>query len=289
MREEFAENPTYFMNQEKRFDTQEELRSRTGPTSVNGQNPQNGNAANSNPDRDQDRDRNFADRDQDRDRSANGQNPNPDLRNWELARMDQFLDDHQQIDKELTAKPSLINDQKYLAQHKDLQLFLTNHPQVREEFTENPTYFMNRENRFDAREDFSDGPDQQEYKSRREIRTATETLRTAIRTATATRTGNPNPDLRNWELARMDQFLDDHQQIDKDLTAKPSLINDQKYLSQHKDLQLFLNNHPQVREEFAENPTYFMNRENRFDSREFAERTDVATGTTQGQTPMLRM
>src|SRR5690242_6471893 len=32
---------------------------------------------------------------------------------------------------------------------------------------------------------------------------------------------NTNPDLRNWELARMDQFLDDHQDINKDLTAKP--------------------------------------------------------------------
>ena len=250
VREEFAENPTFFMNRENRFDTQEALRSRTDQPN-----------GNTNPDRDQDRDRNFADRDQDRDRDANRQNPNPDLRNWELARMDQFLDDHQQIDKDLTTKPSLINDQKYLSQHRDLQMFLSNHPQVREEFAENPTFFMNRENRFDAQE---------------ALRSRTgQPNRNINPDRDQDRDQNPNPDLRNWELARMDQFLDDHQQIDKNLTAKPSLINDQKYLAQHKDLQMFLSNHPQVREEFAENPTYFMHRENRFDSREFAERADA--------------
>jgi hypothetical protein len=52
-------------------------------------------------------------------------------------------------------------------------------------------------------------------------------------------------------------------------------VNDQKYLAQHQDLRLFLNEHPQVREEFAENPTYFMHREDRFDSREFTGRTDA--------------
>ena len=216
---------------------------------ANGQNQQNGYAANNNPDRDQDRDRNFTDRDQDR---ANGQNPNPDLRNWELARMDQFLDDHQAIDKELTANPSLINDQKYLAQHKDLQLFLSNHPQVREEFTENPSYFMHRENRFDAREDF---------RSRNNTNTTQNAGNAGATNANSDRdryAANNNPD-RDEDRARMDQFLDDHNDVNKDLRAKPSLVNDQKYVSHHKDLQLFLNNHPQVREEFAQNPSYFMN------------------------------
>ncbi len=102
--------------------------------------------------------------------------------------MDQFLDDHQQIDKELTAKPSLINDQKYLAQHQDLKLFLSQHPQVREEFTENPTNFMQRERRFDAREDFRSAR-LTGTRIPTEIRTAIETLQAAIRIATATRTG----------------------------------------------------------------------------------------------------
>lgn len=283
LREQFAKNPNFFMQRENQFDAREATRNQDQDRDrnftdrdqdrdrdANRQNAQNGTTANSNQDRDQDRDRNFAGRDQDRD-----QNPNPDLRNWELARMDQFLDDRQQIDKELTAKPSLINDQKYLAQHQDLRLFLNDHPQVREEFTENPTYFMNKERRFDAREDFRTGqPNRNANTDRDQDRDRNFADRDQDRDRDANRQ-NPNPDLRNWELARMDQFLDDHQQIDKTLTAKPSLINDQKYLAQHRELQLFLNDHPQVREEFAENPSYFMNRENRFDSREFAGRTDV--------------
>jgi hypothetical protein len=356
LQQQFAKNPTFFMQRENQFDAREDARSRTnqnagqpnrntnpnanqnaGVTSsqngsatnsnpdrdqdrnrnftdrdqdrdrfANGQNPQNGANTNSNPDRDQDRNGNFSDRDQDRDRFANGQNPNPDLRNREVARMDQFLDDHQQIDKDLTAKPTLINDQKYLSQHKDLQLFLNNHPQVREEFAENPTYFMHREQRFDAREDARSRTNPNANQNAGQPNRNANADRDRNAGVTNSQNGNmtngnpdrdqdrdrnftdrdqdrdrfangqnPNPDLRNGEVARMDQFLDDHQQIDKDLTAKPSLINDQKYLGQHKDLQLFLNNHPQVHEEFAENPAYFMHREDRFDARESAGRVDA--------------
>ena len=241
IRDQFTENPSFFMNRENQLEgTNRDVDRRDRDRNVT--------------DRDRDRDRNFTDRDQDRDRDANQQNPNPDLRNWELARMDQFLDDHQPIEKDLTANPSLINDQKYLAHHKDLQLFLNDHPQVREEFAENPTFFMNRKNRFET-----SARDRDQDRDR----TFTDRDRDRDRDANGK---NPNPDLKNGELARMDQFLDDHHQIDKQLTAKPSLINDQKYLAQHQDLKLFLNDHPQVREEFAENPTHFMHRENRWDS-----------------------
>ena len=44
----------------------------------------------------------------------------------------------------------------------------------------------------------------------------------------------------------MDQFLNDHKDIDKDLRSKPSLITDQKYLDHHKDLRSFLNDHPEM-------------------------------------------
>ena len=56
----------------------------------------------------------------------------------------------------------------------------------------------------------------------------------------------------------MDQFLDGHQQIDKDLTANPSLATNNTYLDQHQDLRTFLNDHPDLREQFAENPTNLM-------------------------------
>ena len=218
--------------------------------------------------------------DRDRDRYGNGQNPG--MRTGEVAKLDQFLDDHQQIDRDLTANPSLANNNTYLDQHQDLRTFLNDHPDLRNQFAKNPAFFMQRENQFDAREarptqnqdrdrDARVANPQNGYAAnsnpdRDQDRDRNSADRDQDRDRYANNGQKPNPDLRNWELARMDQFLDDHQPIEKDLTANPSLINDQKYLAQHRDLQLFLNEHPQVREEFAENPTYFMNQQNRFES-----------------------
>ncbi|MGH9493363.1 MAG: hypothetical protein ACRD3B_00095, partial [Candidatus Sulfotelmatobacter sp.] len=180
--------------------------------------------------------------DQDRDRYANGQNPNPDLRNWEVARMDQFLDDHQQIDKELTAKPSRINDQNYLAHHKDLQSFLSGHPQVREEFAENPTYFMRREDRFDSRE-------------------SAERVETNRRPSNAA----PNVNLTDKQAAQMDRFLDKHKDVDRDLSVNPSLCKNDKYLHHHKELRAFLDKNPEVRTQLAGNSSYFAQRHERME------------------------
>src|SRR5580693_131720 len=131
-------------------------------------------------------------------------------------------------------KPDLILNQTYLSQHRDLEAFINEHPQLKEEFRENPNYFMNRENRYDA--------------------------------ATSGRSTFSNPDLRRQQLAQMDQFLDKHPDVDAQLRKQPDLILNQTYLSQHPDLQAFINEHPQVKEEFRENPNYFMNRENRYDA-----------------------
>lgn len=168
------------------------------------------------------------------------QNPNPDLTNEEVGRMDQFLDDHKNIEKDLNSNPSLMNDTKYLDHHKDLRSFLDSNPRLREEAQENPRYFMDREARFDARGDAQ-----------------------ADRLAR-----NPNPDLTRGELQNFDGFLDSHPDISKQLDANPSLINDSGYLKANPDLQTYLTQHPQVREEITETPNYFMNRENRLDARQ---------------------
>src|SRR5260370_24007903 len=124
--------------------------------------------------------------------------PNPDVTKGEIASFDQFLDRNQDIDRQLTANPSLINNAQYLQQHPALQAYLNDHPNVTEEIKENPNYFMKRESSFDARE--------------------------------ARRRGNPNPDLTKGEIASFDQFLDRNQDIDRQLTANPSLINNAQYL-----------------------------------------------------------
>ena len=170
--------------------------------------------------------------DQQRDRD----NPNPDLRKQQLAEMDRYLDSHPDVDAQLRKKPDLILNQTYLSQHRDLEAFMNEHPQLKEEFRENPNYFMYRENRYDA--------------------------------ATSGRSTFSNPDLRRQQLAEMDHFLDNHPDIDAQLKKQPDLILNQTYLNQHQDLQAFVNDHPQLKEEFRENPNYFMYRENRYDARE---------------------
>ena len=61
----------------------------------------------------------------------------------------------------------------------------------------------------------------------------------------------------------MDQFLDKHKDIDRDLGKNPSLCNDDKYLKHHKDLRAFLDKNPEVRTQVASNSAYFTQRHER--------------------------
>jgi len=170
-------------------------------------------------------------------------NPNPDLTRGEVASMDQFLDQHPEITKKLEADPSLINNQQFLSNAPELQAFFKTHPRIQEEFAETPKFFENELSRFESSE--ADRPGEG-----------------------GNRGVNPNPDLTRGEVASMDQFLDQHPEIEKQLEANPSLINNSKYLNDHSQLRAFLSDHPEVREEFTENPSFFMQRENRFENTE---------------------
>jgi len=222
VKEEIAENPRYFMNQEKGFDKQERSR---------------------------------------------GQNPNPDLTRQQVATMDQLLDKNPAIDQDLRRNPSLVNNEEYVEAHPQLQAFLNQHPNVKEEIAENPRYFMQRENRFDAQEpsrrDLDRDFDRDANNARRD--------RDFDRDPDANRSRDfdrrSNPDVTKQEVSSFDEFLDRHQDVAKSLEKKPGLINDRGYLKRHKDLDEFLSEHPAVREEVRENPSSFMRRENQFEAR----------------------
>src|SRR5690348_2922398 len=119
-------------------------------------------------------------------------------------------------------------------------MFLNDHPQLREEFAENPTYFMNRENRFDSRE-FGERTDVDRNYSR------------------------SNSKVSDKQAKQMDQFLDKHKDIDRDLAKNPSLCNDDKYLKHHKDLRAFLDKNPEVRTQVSSNTAYFTRRHERME------------------------
>lgn len=218
VRGEILENPSYFIHREDRYEARERERGR-------------------NEDRDTDR----------------GQNGNPDVTRGEVASFDQFLDRHPEIDRQLSANPSLANDAQYLQQHPELQAYLRDHQNVRAELSENPNGFMNRERHYDAREAQRQGQSTQNPNPD---------------TDRDNRTGTQNPDVTRGQVASFDQFLDRHPEIDQQLTANPSLINSPQYLQQHPELQTWLNDHQNVKAELTENPNNFMNRERRYDTRE---------------------
>jgi|HubBroStandDraft_2_1064218.scaffolds.fasta_scaffold24226_4 phage-related protein len=156
-----------------------------------------------------------------------------DVTRGELANMDRFMDSHPEISEQLRKDPSLVNNKEFVENHPALQQFLAQHPGVREEYKENPNAFMNREERFDRRED---------------------------------RTGDR--DVTRGELANMDRFMDGHPEISEQLRKDPSLVNNKEFVENHPALQQFLAQHPGVREEYKENPNAFIAQEQRYDRRE---------------------
>src|SRR6202041_918529 len=163
-----------------------------------------------------------------------------DITRQELARFDQFLDDHREIAEQLRKDPSLVDNPEYERSHPELQSYLENHPNIREEIKENPNAFMRKEDRYDRHEGDRDR----------------------------------DHDTTRGELARFDQFLDGHPEVARDLRKDPSLVNDAQYAKNHPALQAYLTDHPQIREEIKENPDAFMRLESRYDRREDARDGD---------------
>lgn len=217
--------------------------------------------------------------------------PNPDLTRGQVASMDQFLDANPTIAQQLETNPSLINNSKYLNAHPALRDFLNDHPQVREEFTENPSYFMQRENRYEQTENgqsnmatmdayldkhHDEARDLNAYPARindSDYLAHHKDLADFLRKHPAVReefTHNPSAFMHQESsfdaCAQMDDFLDHHRNIAKDLDDSPANAKDGDYLNHHKDLKAFLSKNPGVSDQFQNNPGDFMNRERRFEA-----------------------
>jgi hypothetical protein len=72
------------------------------------------------------------------------------------------------------------------------------------------------------------------------------------------------------DVKEFDSFLDSNPKIARDLKEDPSKVNDQAWVSQHPELDNWLKEHKNVREEIKENPSAFMNREKAYDKNESA-------------------
>src|SRR6266852_762126 len=161
------------------------------------------------------------------------------VRRQELARFDQFLDNHREVSEQLRRDPSLVKNQQFVQSHPALQSYLQDHPAIREDLTRNPDAFMRQEGRYDRREDARDDNN------------------------------------RRQELARFDQFLDNHREVSEQLRRDPSLVKNQQFVQSHPALQSYLQDHPAIREDLTRNPDAFMRQEGRYDRREDANRDDA--------------
>jgi small nuclear ribonucleoprotein (snRNP)-like protein len=172
----------------------------------------------------------------------NGDRRDDDATRGELASFDRFMDSHREIAEQLRKDPSLVKNEDFVRNHRDLQEYLQQHPGVREEISENPDRFMRQEQRFDRAEDQRNG-DRRDNDRR-------------------------DNDTTRGELASFDQFMDGHREIAEQLRKDPSLVKNEDFVRNHRDLQEYLQQHPGVREEISENPDRFMHQEQRFDRAE---------------------
>jgi hypothetical protein len=75
-------------------------------------------------------------------------------------------------------------------------------------------------------------------------------------------------DANREELANFDRFLDSHREIAGQLRKDPSLVDNREFVTNHPELQTYLQDHPAVREAIRQNPDAFMRAEDRLDRRD---------------------
>ena len=159
---------------------------------------------------------------------------NPAVNPEDVARMNQFLEDHRDIAKQLEKDPLLVTDHKYLDKHKDLRRFFNENVRLREVFADNPQYFTARNSHLRSAGSFE---------------------------------GAPGAELTDRDLAEMEKFLQKHKDIAKQLRTNSWMGKEPQYLQHHKDLRRFFDEHPHVQEEFDENPGAFMRQQAEFERR----------------------
>jgi hypothetical protein len=145
----------------------------------------------------------------------------------QLDNLDDFYDAHPELAKQIYADPSLVRNNKFLAQHQNFAAFLSQHPGIDADLEKHPEWTMWREHQFEHAENGY----------------------------------NPANRPTNPQVANFDDFLDNHRGIDQQLTHDPRLIDNPDYMEHHPELRDYLSRHPEVRAEIKSHPNWFMHRE----------------------------
>jgi hypothetical protein len=206
---------------------------------------------------DRDRDRNG---DRDRDRSGDRR---------DVASFNRFLDSHRETAQQLRKQPDLVLNDTFLKSHPALQEYLQQHPAVSEQIRQNPNAFMAQESTYEQRGDQradQRGDNDARGSQRADNDANGDRNRDANgdrnRDANGDRDRDANRDRR--QAANFDQFLDRHRETAEQLRRDPSQVNNPEFVKSHPDLQAYLQQHPEVRQDVSQNPNAFMQQEARY-------------------------
>lgn len=162
----------------------------------------------------------------------------------DLRSFSDFLTNHPWIANQLWQKPSRANSKDFQEDNKELKYYLKDHPRVREELREDARGVMSRMRDFQGNRGYRGDRDDY-YRGDRDDHNGDN--------------GYGYSGASRAEVARFNQFLDDHSKIARDLHKNPSLVNNSDYVEDHKPLRDFLRANPAVWNALRDNPRAFMN------------------------------
>lgn len=177
-----------------------------------------------------------------------------DANSRELGNMDRFMDSHPEIAEQLRKNPALVNDKKFVENHKALKTFLATHPYAAQEYKENPGAFMQQEQNFEHQQQNYATRRDQDFGTRRDqdygMRAGNKGVGNQGVTGDRDRMGN--------SVSSFNEFLEHHGNIASDLSKNPSLATNEEYVETHPALRQYLQANPKVRQELSANPQAFV-------------------------------
>jgi hypothetical protein len=150
---------------------------------------------------------------------------------------DAFLDAHDETAQELYRNPELVSNERFLKGHSELRHWLDDHPDAVEAIQADPRATLWHERSTERR-----APD--------ERRATTGQL--------------SERDLRSFE-----DYLDADNETAQQLYQNPALINDQRFVRDHKALHTWLKDHPDAGEAIQANPDKFLWRSRTTNAQDF--------------------
>jgi phage-related protein len=177
-----------------------------------------------------------------------------DANSRELANMDRFMDSHPEIAEQLRKNPALVNDKKFVENHKALKTFLASHPYAAQEYKENPSAFMQQEQNFEHQQQNYATRRDQDFGTRRDQDYGMRAGSQGVRSQGVT----GDRDKMGTSVSSFNEFLEHHGNIASDLSKNPSLATNEEYVETHPALRQYLQANPKVRQELSANPQSFV-------------------------------